>query len=386
MRSSKQSATSLVVAVQPIFLLMRSFALYIPVLALAIMTACTTRPTADTPREIDDLREQMHGMWVGELPCDDCAGLDYRLVLAADGNFEERKIKLGHDPQALITDGYWYINDSILVIEKEDEADWRFIYTNGALEKLDSDGERVAEGYRPQYRLRSADIAQLSATIDSTMNFRASGQAPVWLVEFAQGGNLHFKAQDGNEIMVKTSRARVVNNELVYRGSNDSGKLELRLTHTPCVDGATESTFSHKVMAVYTPKATEEEELPTIYHGCGRYLVNNTLNNSWALVSYNGQAVSADGITAVQPTLQIQVEEQQALGTGSCNTFRASLVTKTEQLVFGNIAATEKACADMTLEADYFAALSNTTFRYKITDNNRLELRQGRNLLLFELQ
>ena len=386
MRSSKQSATSLVVAVQPMFLLMRSFAFYLPVLALAIITACTTRPTADTPREVNDLRDQMHGMWVGELPCDDCAGLDYRLVLAADGNFEERKIKLGHDPQALITDGYWYINDSILVIEKEDEADWRFIYTNGELEKLDSDGERVAENYRPQYRLRAADIAQLSATVDSTMDFRASGQAPVWLVEFSQGGKIHFKAQDGNEIMVKTGRQRVKNNERVYRGSNDKAKVELRLTHTPCVDGASESTFSHKVMAVYTPKGAEGDELPTIYHGCGRYLVDNALNNSWALTSYNGQRITADGITAVQPSLQIQVEQQQAMGTGSCNTFRVPIVTKTEQLIIGEIAATEKACANMDVEDDYFATLSNNTFRYKIIDGNRLELRQGQNVLLFELQ
>lgn len=109
---------------------------------------------------------------------------------------------------------------------------------------------------------------------------------------------------------------------------------------------------------------------------------NTDLNGtSWALVEISGQPVVADS----SPTLSF--EEEQAGGSGSCNSFGGEYTLDNGKLTFGPLVSTMMYCEDtMEQETAYLAALQSAA-AYQMEDGRLLILdADGVVVLAFEPQ
>jgi heat shock protein HslJ len=94
------------------------------------------------------------------------------------------------------------------------------------------------------------------------------------------------------------------------------------------------------------------------------------LNDSWMLVSINGQNISIDpekdGIKT--PSLEISVSEMKYTGTDGCNQYMGSLTELDEEVLkFGLAAGTRMMCLDMAIP-DEFNKTLGLVFSYEIKD------------------
>jgi heat shock protein HslJ len=94
------------------------------------------------------------------------------------------------------------------------------------------------------------------------------------------------------------------------------------------------------------------------------------LNDSWMLVSINGQDIGIDpekdGIKT--PSLEISVSEMQYTGTDGCNQIMGSLTELDEEVLkFGLGAGTRMMCMEMAIP-DEFNKTLGLVFSYEIKD------------------
>lgn len=83
--------------------------------------------------------------------------------------------------------------------------------------------------------------------------------------------------------------------------------------------------------------------------GCGEAVADLSLEGTrWTLVELAGAPVS-DGVEA---TLVLDGAEKQASGSGGCNRFSGPYRLQGGSLTFGNLAATEMACAGPAMEVE----------------------------------
>ncbi len=187
---------------------------------------------------------------------------------------------------------------------------------------------------------------------DSQVYFTARGNEPGWIVRL-DSENIRFEGDYGEtKITVAKPEGRPSFNGMRYL----TDRLTVDVTHATCTDGMSGQRYAETVTVLANGKA---------YKGCGgRNLPPESLDGtSWTMIMLDHLPVLERIPTA------LRFSNGEVSGSGGCNSISGSYTTKSGNLFFSRIIATEMACVakQMEQEAKLLSLLQGkVTTRYTV--------------------
>jgi heat shock protein HslJ/uncharacterized membrane protein/uncharacterized lipoprotein NlpE involved in copper resistance len=332
---------------------------------LTILITVTTTAQLETP-----------GSFQGEIPCADCAGIRMTLHLESNGTYRLQRTYLGTSDgdRSFLEQGRWSVVEmKTLVLEGGSEGPTRFaIRDSSTLRMLDREGREIESPLN--YELKRSSSLPQDRAINPQLNvkkwqegidFYATGNEPFWSVNLDLDHSMRFDVLSGPSLTtpaVPGERAQDAD-VIRYRAVTESGRLTVQIIAGECTDTMSGEIFSHKV-TVNFGRTTDVDD--TRYEGCGRYVVNPGLNDIWVLRTIDGQEIDTSGLPKGAPTLELHITEGRAVGHTGCNNFSGSFSVERNQIRFGNVAVTMRACAGMAEEARFAKALFQRSHTFEL--------------------
>lgn len=162
------------------------------------------------------------------------------------------------------------------------------------------------------------------------IDFVASGEIPAsWNLELDFDKNFNFTTNDGISITMYAAKAIDKNNFVYYAASSGAGQLEIFIYKENC------SSAKKKVAVKLLNKK---------YSGCGQFLYNYQLNNTWVLEQAGSQKQDAKSYSKGLPTLTIDLVNNTMSGHDGCNNLHSGISVQGTRIHFGPIAQTKMFC------------------------------------------
>jgi heat shock protein HslJ len=184
------------------------------------------------------------------------------------------------------------------------------------------------------------------------VDFRALGQEPGWLLDVDEGGEMRFLGDYGQtRVAARTPAAeRAPGGGFTLR----TDALTAEVVPADCRDAMSGAAY---------PYAVTVRQGGRVHRGCGRLLAAaEPTDVHWRLVQLGSSpAVATSGATP--PSLRLDGAAARASGSTGCNQFGGSFTRDGEQLRFGPLATTRRACTDPALERQetiYLRVLAST--------------------------
>lgn len=235
--------------------------LSLPILALSILSACSTAPTEEqgTTVPVEPVAEtpiEWPGYYEDTLPCADCKGIHTQLWLRSDSTFVRRARYLGRDSLAFGAIGGWKVANGLLLLVQPGDMPDHFRYDAPGLRMVDAAGKPFDSGH-PYTLEKLADELQdevprmrLMGTFTyyaDAMSFRPCGSRFSWP---CAGGE---QWTDEGEVLGSLNTAELERHYL--RSVKQGGdpwliEVECNLAMGPAMegDGADEYLFIHRVL------------------------------------------------------------------------------------------------------------------------------------------
>jgi len=360
-------------------------------LCLVVIVACSS-PGEKTN---DQLASTVAGTYTGNLPCSDCTGIRYRLLLHPDHRYDLQLIYEGRDGEPLTYSNSFAFDDSVLVLQNgPPEGLNRLRLSDSRLQILDEDGQSYNSNQYVLVPMKNKPRSNATAEQNPQGNdpyirqfregidFTATGTEPFWQLEMDFDKVIRFTAMDGPEITmppVEPIRAQDANVNL-YRGTSESGTLEITIIQSTCQNAMNGFYSPFKVNIRY--KSGEDTDFTEV-SGCGNYVANPRLHNIWAVISLNEDELDNTGFPNGLPRLELYAKEGRVMGFDGCNTFRGTFYEKDQELYFSPLASSLKACSDVDEAGPrIIALLSGGRFTYEWSSNRLLLKRNDQTIAL----
>ncbi|GEM_PF-4217430 len=135
---------------------------YILLVALIAFYACqsdkksVTKTKAAQIEEIEledaDLMAYVQGEYQGELPCEDCKSLHFKVYIG-DHNYNLKYAKEGGDQKTYHEEGRFFIENGVLELQSE-ENEWRFKVGDGKLYMLNFENRILEDAEVEKYVIK----------------------------------------------------------------------------------------------------------------------------------------------------------------------------------------------------------------------------------------
>jgi uncharacterized membrane protein/heat shock protein HslJ/uncharacterized lipoprotein NlpE involved in copper resistance len=336
------------------------------------------------PAKVDPNAEQVKKiatLYSGTLPCADCEGIAYALVLKPDMTYEARLTYRGKSAEPVVHTGKWKLEGNKVTLDKPTEGMNQFEVGEKQLAMLDLSGNKITGALADLYKLyvpeEGAPAPQLSIWAKKYLqgtDFVAMGNEPSWSLDMDFDKGIRFKSLSADSlntppVMAKNWRDGV----LTYEAKTEAGSMTVTISKQPCADNMSGENFDYTV----TVKTKTSE-----YKGCGRYL-RGSLGSLWTLKSMNGAAIDAKTYMKGAPVLQIDAKEGRYAGNDGCNMINGKLKREGMKITFEKGVSTMMACPGNGPD-DYAKALFGAT-EYKLTDTELTLLTDGKPVLVYGL-
>lgn len=234
----------------------------------------------------------------------------------------------------------------------------------------------------PQVRIIPSDHPKakyLDGKWQKGIRFFALGTEPSWSFELDKDQAFRFESGKGYSLTADSmSRLTPMEpNVITYLVSAPQGDLMLRLTKEKCTDELTDFPLAYKVSAELK---LEGELVAETYNGCGDFVPDPRLNGKWQIIRADTLLIQSDQFDNRIPELNMDVYEGLVYGNDGCNTFRGSLSSKDQEIIFGMMAGTLMACPHMDLSSVITATFVNKKLKYEFKKD--LVLRDGEKKVL----
>ena len=167
------------------------------------------------------------------------------------------------------------------------------------------------------------------------VDFVASGEIPAtWNLELDFDKNFKFTTNDGIGITTYAAKAIDKNDFVYYEAQSSAGQLDIYIYQENC------GSNKKKV----TVKLLEKK-----YSGCGQYLYNNQLNNTWILEQAGFQMQDANTYSKGLPTLTFDLVNNTMSGQDGCNNLHSGIFVQGTRIFFGPIVQTKMFCRNNNL-------------------------------------
>jgi heat shock protein HslJ len=214
--------------------------------------------------------------------------------------------------------------------------------------KADAPGsEPKADSVAPE-----SNPAVFQARFERGIDFAATGNEPFWSLDIDLDGSMHFKLMDGLEITAPTPEGvKAMDADVTrYAAKSDQGSMVAQLIRQECTDGMSGAKSEFTVIVEILAEANAS---PSTYEGCGRYLADNRLNDSWTLESINNNPLDSADFMKGLPQLEFNLADKRVTGHTGCNTITGAIEVQGHRIVFKPMIATKMACPGMEFEHDY---------------------------------
>ncbi len=182
-----------------------------------------------------------------------------------------------------------------------------------------------------QYDLKLGDTLQQK--FNSGSDFFSSGNEPAsWTLDMDFDKNFSFSCSDGISLSTYAVKGTEKETETIYETATKAGKLEIRIFKENCNNGKEKKVTVNIAGKNYT--------------GCGKYLYNNLLNDTWILQKIGSQVLNEKMFTKGLPSMQFDLMAGTMSGHNGCNTMGGSISVEGSRIRFGPLMQTEMYCSD----------------------------------------
>lgn len=237
-------------------------------ISFRLFTACGELKKDGSPLQSDPI-EELPAVFTGMIPCADCPGINYYLLIEEDG-FRELSWYLDRDPEPFITDGYWVLRgDSLLLYSEENDRLKTFLYEGNRVVLLDQNLKPITGELSDMYVLEKSQeemsIRQHHEKLreDENIRFLATGNEPFWNIRIDDQNVLHYRTPE-TEWQARAEITSEDDDSISWTAGGESGSLVLTADQNWCRDSMSGFLFTHSILA--------EMDDGTELRGCGRFL------------------------------------------------------------------------------------------------------------------
>jgi heat shock protein HslJ len=108
----------------------------------------------------------------------------------------------------------------------------------------------------------------------------------------------------------------------------------------------------------------------TLFEGCGRYVVDYRLNDTWVLTRLGERILKTEDFSKGLPIIEFHLADSRVAGNSGCNGLSGSFQAKGNKVAFGQLATTRMACSNMAFEHKFLSMITNRTLRYTINGDH----------------
>lgn len=324
------------------------------------------------------------GVYAGMIPCADCEGIQYRLVLNTDSSFQEQLTYKGKSGNPLITKGRYSVQgDTLVRLNKKDRGMALFKKHPKGLLMLDSDGNEITGDLAGHYILvkltrmpvkpspaTGSGVGQPGDSLSkkraflykkwrSGVGFYGSGNEPSWSVELNFRKFMRFRFPDGSTFITPPSKGAKAADANVtrYYAQTPKGTLTVQIILQECADPMSGEKADFKV--TIDVKRTTDANLKH-YEGCGNYTPDFRLEGTWTLQNMNGAVPDTVNYPKGLPTLVFSIPENRFSGDAGCNRMMGKFsIRDPGELQFSPAATTLMFCPNMAKEDELLKALKS---------------------------
>lgn len=198
-------------------------------------------------------------------------------------------------------------------------------------------------------------------------DFIGTGNIPSkWSLEIDFDKMISFSSSDGSNVYVLPAfEKNEVSSEIEkYQIKTDLGQMNIEVFSAACTVTGSAEQFNKKVEVTLNNKR---------YTGCGKYLFDHRLNDSWILESVNNKIQSASDFTKGLPRMEFSLLSNKMNGSDGCNNINATIEVKGNRIKFSPLAGTRMACNNNVVEKIISTMISNKMVDY-FMENDKLIL------------
>ncbi len=337
--------------------------------------------------------ESAQGRYEGYLPCADCPGIEYKLLLNADGTYSESIFYTGRSGQPAVRKGTYTVAGDILALHKSEAGLKYFAPHPHGLQVLDINGRQITGNLSRRYiltRKTESDGAMLTndtmmlmrKKLEQGIGFYAFGNEPSWSLDIDFEKGMWFKSlTDLPEMNTPPGREDKAQDADVtrYFAQTEAGTLIVTALRGECTDTMSGEKFPFKAR-VEVKRSMDADY--TRFEGCGRYVLDGRLNDIWVLTLFGDRKkLEAQDFQKGFPVLEFHLNDNRVVGSTGCNRISGGFEARGNKIKFGQLATTRMACPDMAFEQEFIAAIVDKTFRYAI-DAGRLTLTDDNGIVM----
>lgn len=226
---------------------------------------------AESPKNTDQINIHLPAMYTGTLPCADCPGINYRLIIEED-QFVEISRYQDRSPRSFEKTGSWSVSgDTLTLIEPEDQNfQKRFLVDEQTLTLLNIDNQQIngelanryvleRTGNQPSIREHHQKLA------DQEFKFFAGGNEPFWSLRIDSLNNLIFETPDSTVTFGKADSSKI-GNRIVLKAVSKTGQITVHSNDIYCQDSMSGYLFPRTVSILFEPAIQDT------LTGCGLFL------------------------------------------------------------------------------------------------------------------
>ncbi|MDC7999845.1 META domain-containing protein [Aequorivita todarodis] len=199
--------------------------------------------------------------------------------------------------------------------------------------------------------------------------FIASGTEPFWSLEFNAEFIVYKTPTDSLKFPHTNPIIAQDGNVKRYDLESEFGKMIIQISQTACTNAMSGKVSPYSVTIEFKKETDTDFQK---FEGCGHYITDYRLHDTWVLETLNGKTISKDDFAKEFPTMEINTAENKFMGFAGCNRMNGTLFFEKGLLRFTEIATTKMMCEPSNKEAEFLKALQSST-TYSI-ENNRLTL------------
>jgi uncharacterized membrane protein len=232
-----------------------------------LTTACN-QMDQELKRAESESIEELPVTFSGFIPCADCPGIEYYLLIEED-RFTEIRFYKDRDPESFTKSGEWFLqNDTLTIFDENNEALSTFLFSENQLTLLDQEQQKItgelAEMYVIERNYEESSIRRRHNQLKQEgVDFFASGNEPFWNVQIDFDGNLNYRTIETSQ-SAPAPEFQSNGNLKIWQANLESGTLIMTVEETYCRDTMSGFLFTHNV----TVQLNGQYEMT----GCGRFL------------------------------------------------------------------------------------------------------------------
>ncbi len=325
----------------------------------------------------EKLLKEISGTYTGNLPCNDCEKIVYKLQLDPDETYQATVNFVGKNNGPVIKNGTFSITDKLQIVLDDHLAGLNKLkISESGLQVLDKNGKVYTGELAARYLLQPVTNDKVNSISpglnrilqkkwEKGIDFYAFGNEPFWSLDMDLDKTIHFKNLDEIDFTapaVQPDKAMDTNVER-FRSVTESGEIIVEIKQYPCADNMSGEAFDFTVNIDF--KKPGDSNYQT-FKGCGNYVPDYRLHDIWAIVEVNGLKVDLSNYKKKVPTMEINISRNTVLGNDGCNSFNGSVSAAKGKIKFGQLASTLMMCIH---NLNITNILSGKTLDYKFDKN-----------------